>query len=123
MAARAPRRLRSIAAGLRCGTTPDASAEDAAVATADVGEAAAAAAAAVGERRIASGKLHAAICAVLDACGTDAEVQEIVATHLIEANLRGHDSHGIQMISKYMKAYQNGQSAQTAQRCCSLWLT
>jgi hypothetical protein len=112
MAARAPRRLRSIAAGLRCGTTPAASAEDAA-----------AAAAAVGERRIASGKLHAAICAVLDACGTDAEVQEIVATHLIEANLRGHDSHGIQMISKYMKAYQNGQSAQTAQRCCSLWLT
>ena len=78
MAARAPRCLRSIAAGLRCGTIAAASAEDAAVATA------AAAAAAVGERRIASGKLHAAICAVLDACGTDAEVQEIVATHLMD---------------------------------------
>ena len=61
------------------------------------------------ERRIASGKLHAAICSVLDGCGADAGVQETVATHLVEANLRGHDSHGIQMISKYIKAFQNGE--------------
>ena len=63
----------------------------------------------VAERRIASDKLHAAICSVLDGCGADFGVQETVATHLVEANLRGHDSHGIQMISKYIKAFQNGE--------------
>jgi len=67
----------------------------------------------VAERRIASGKLYSAICRVLGACGADADVQEVVATHLIEANLRGHDSHGIQMISKYIKAFQNGKCS-----CC-----
>lgn len=63
---------------------------------------------AVAERRIDAAKLHAAMCRVLGAIGAHADVQQMVATHLIEANLRGHDSHGIQMVSKYMKAFQQG---------------
>ena len=52
---------------------------------------------AVPERRISHLKLHEAIVRVLAASGANEEVQTIVADHLIDANLRGHDSHGIQV--------------------------
>ena len=93
------RRLSAVASGLGVAAAAG-EATTADVATAD--------APAVAERRMDAPKLHAAMCRVLGAIGADADVQEMVATHLIEANLRGHDSHGIQMVSKYMKAYQQG---------------
>ena len=52
---------------------------------------------AVPERRISHVKLREAIVRVLAASGANEEVQTIVADHLIDANLRGHDSHGIQV--------------------------
>jgi hypothetical protein len=41
-----------------------------------------------------------ALCrAILAAIGSSEEEQHIVADHLVEAMLKGHDSHGVQMLS------------------------
>ena len=43
-----------------------------------------------------------ALCrAILGAIGSSEEEQHIVADHLVEAMLKGHDSHGVQMLSGY----------------------
>ena len=52
--------------------------------------------------------LNAAIRLVVRGFGSsDAEV-EAVTGNLIEANLTGHDSHGIGMLPRYVEAYQQG---------------
>ena len=73
-----------------------------------LGPAAAAGTASIGERQLDHRKVHDVVCAVLAAGGASKYVCQTVADHLVEANLRGHDSHGIQMISKYMKAVKQG---------------
>lgn len=40
---------------------------------------------------------------ILRAIGSDAAEANTVATHMLEANLRGHDSHGIGMLVQYVK--------------------
>ena len=40
---------------------------------------------------------------VFAAAGSSEEEAAIVAGHLVEANLRGHDSHGIGLISNYLR--------------------
>ena len=53
-------------------------------------------------------RLNAAIRLVMQGFGSsDAEI-EAVANNLIEANLTGHDSHGIGMLPRYADAYQQG---------------
>src|SRR6186997_1085392 len=53
-------------------------------------------------------RLNAAVRLVVRGFGSsDAEV-EAVAGNLIEANLTGHDSHGIGMLPRYVEAYQQG---------------
>ena len=52
--------------------------------------------------------LRGFIAQILTAAGSAAEESEIVADHLVEANLRGHDSHGVGMIPSYMKNLHNG---------------
>lgn len=44
----------------------------------------------------------------LQHAGSSVEEATIVATHLIEANLKGHDSHGIGMLTQYTKSIKNG---------------
>ena len=46
---------------------------------------------------------------VLMATGSTQEEAHTVATHLIEANLKGHDSHGIGMLVQYAKSFHDGQ--------------
>ena len=41
--------------------------------------------------------------AILAAAGAPANHAEAVAQHLVEANLKGHDSHGVGMIPSYVK--------------------
>ena len=41
--------------------------------------------------------------------GADAEPTEILVSHLIDANLAGHDSHGVIRIPAYIQAIQKGQ--------------
>jgi uncharacterized oxidoreductase len=46
--------------------------------------------------------LRAAVAAIFAALGSDAREQRLVSEHLVEANLRGHDSHGVGMIPAYV---------------------
>ena len=53
-------------------------------------------------------KLHTAIRLLVRGFGSSAAEVEAVANNLIEANLRGHDSHGIGMLPRYADAYLEG---------------
>jgi len=57
---------------------------------------------------IAADELKALLVEILQHGGSDAAEAEIVADHLIQANLRGHDSHGAMMIGWYMTWVQKG---------------
>ncbi|HEY1727674.1 MAG TPA: malate/lactate/ureidoglycolate dehydrogenase [Candidatus Baltobacteraceae bacterium] len=46
--------------------------------------------------------------AIVKATGSDDAEAAIVADHLVEANLRGHDSHGVGMLPLYVKNFQGG---------------
>jgi hydroxycarboxylate dehydrogenase B len=47
-------------------------------------------------------RLQAAIAQMLQAAGTSEVTAEIVAADLLEANLQGHDSHGVQLAGRYV---------------------
>ena len=57
---------------------------------------------------IAADALRAHAVRVLRATGSEEAEAGIVADHLIEANLRGHDSHGVQMIATYVAGVKGG---------------
>jgi hydroxycarboxylate dehydrogenase B len=57
---------------------------------------------------IALPRLTAAIQQVVQGFGSSAAEVQAVTTNLIEANLRGHDSHGIGMLPRYANAYLEG---------------
>ncbi len=48
---------------------------------------------------------------VFAAAGSAEDEAAIVAAHLVEANLRGHDSHGIGMIANYLRNLDAGKAA------------
>jgi uncharacterized oxidoreductase len=48
-------------------------------------------------------KLRAGIAGVLRASGSDEREARIVTDHLVEANLKGHDSHGVGMVPQYVR--------------------
>lgn len=52
--------------------------------------------------------LRRAIAAVFEAGRADAATARTVADMLVEANLSGHDSHGIQMVDYYVSCLENG---------------
>ena len=45
---------------------------------------------------------------IVRAMGSEAGEAAIVATHLVEANLRGHDSHGVGMLPSYVRNLKSG---------------
>jgi uncharacterized oxidoreductase len=53
-------------------------------------------------------RLHAAIRLVVRGFGSSEAEVDAVADNLIEANLTGHDSHGIGMLPRYADAYKEG---------------
>ena len=53
-------------------------------------------------------RLHLAMRLVVRGFGSREGEVEAVAGNLIEANLTGHDSHGIGMLPRYVEAYQQG---------------
>jgi hydroxycarboxylate dehydrogenase B len=57
---------------------------------------------------ISHDRLRAAAVRIFRASGSEAEEAAIVADHLVEANLRGHDSHGVGMIPTYMESLAAG---------------
>jgi len=52
--------------------------------------------------------LRDAAAAVFDAAGAEPDIARAVADLLVEANLTGHDSHGIQMIEYYLGCIERG---------------
>lgn len=57
---------------------------------------------------ISSTKLVELSTAILQAAGTSEPHARLVSEHLVEANLKGHDSHGIGMVPSYVKGILDG---------------
>lgn len=57
---------------------------------------------------IQADKLRATIAGIVRLTGSSAEEADIVADHLVMANLSGHDSHGVGMIPKYIDLFHKG---------------
>ena len=55
-----------------------------------------------------SDSIHALVCAVCQAAGSEDREATLVADHLVEANLVGHDSHGVGMLPAYVEAVHKG---------------
>lgn len=53
-------------------------------------------------------RLRAAIRALMQGFGSEPQEVDLVADNLIEANLTGHESHGIGMLPRYARAYREG---------------
>ncbi len=56
-------------------------------------------------------ELQAFIAEILAAAGASAEYAAIVAEHLVNANLSGHDSHGVIRVPSYVQAIDSGRLA------------
>lgn len=59
--------------------------------------------------RIAADQLHAFVRAIWEQAGSAPREAELVADHLVAANLTGHDSHGVGMIPRYVASLADGQ--------------
>src|SRR5215813_3760477 len=57
---------------------------------------------------IGHNELHRIALRVFEAAGSGPEEASIISDHLIEANLRGHDSHGVGLIPNYLQHLANG---------------
>lgn len=57
---------------------------------------------------VAADKLTKAVEAIVAKGGSNAREATLVATNLVEANLKGHDSHGVGMIPRYVEALKEG---------------
>src|SRR6195952_1151316 len=61
------------------------------------------------EARIARDTLHAYVSAIWTHAGSTPREAQLVADHLVMANLSGHDSHGVGMIPRYMASLGDGE--------------
>jgi len=57
---------------------------------------------------IAADRLRGFAQTVCSRAGCDAEEATAIADHLIDANLSGHDSHGVDMLTEYVPAMRDG---------------
>jgi len=53
-------------------------------------------------------ELHGITLRVFEAAGSEVDEARIIADHLIEANLRGHDSHGVGLVPGYLQRLAGG---------------
>jgi hydroxycarboxylate dehydrogenase B len=56
-----------------------------------------------------AGALHALVESIWQAAGSTPREATLVADHLVEANRAGHDSHGVGMIPRYIRACREGE--------------
>jgi uncharacterized oxidoreductase len=59
--------------------------------------------------KISSEALHEFVSAIWRGAGSDKEEAMLVADHLVQANLSGHDSHGVGMIPRYLRSLSDGE--------------
>jgi len=62
----------------------------------------------IANHTIALHRLHEAMCLVVRGFGSHEDEVQAVAGNLIDANLTGHDSHGIGMLPRYADAFLEG---------------
>ena len=48
-------------------------------------------------------KLNVLIQGMFERSGSDIEEAETVSSNLVEANLKGHDSHGVGLVPRYIQ--------------------
>ena len=60
-------------------------------------------------------ELETLVTAIFEKAGAPLGHAQVVASHLVESNLAGHDSHGVMRVSQYIEAIQSGQLAAAAQ--------
>lgn len=58
---------------------------------------------------IAADRLHAMVVSIFESAGSVTREADLIATHLIEANLRGHDSHGVGVVPGYLRSIRAGE--------------
>lgn len=58
--------------------------------------------------RVTADRLQRMTSAILKCGGSEAPEADLVADHLVRANLAGHDSHGVGMIPAYVRHWQAG---------------
>src|ERR1700753_1190802 len=58
--------------------------------------------------KIDQAKLRTLATRIVAAGGSSSTEADIVADHLVEANLRGHDSHGVGMLAAYVRDFEGG---------------
>ena len=63
---------------------------------------------------VPQGELNGIARRVFTAAGSDEAEAAIVADHLVEANLKGHDSHGVGMIPSYLRNVEAGNAPRTS---------
>jgi LDH2 family malate/lactate/ureidoglycolate dehydrogenase len=66
---------------------------------------------------LAPATLHRLACDLLSAAGTPPDAAGIVADSLINANLAGHDSHGVLRLNSYLQGVRNGHVLPEATPC------
>jgi len=62
--------------------------------------------------------LRQVAAAILTAAGSPAAEAKLVADHLVDANLMGHDSHGVQLVRRYVEHIQKGLCRPAAAAVC-----
>ncbi|MFL6664794.1 MAG: Ldh family oxidoreductase, partial [Rhizobacter sp.] len=70
---------------------------------------------AVGLHRIPVERLRAAVQALVRGFGSSEREVDLVTDNLLQANLTGHDSHGVGMLPRYANAWLEGGLAPNAQ--------
>lgn len=58
---------------------------------------------------ISAVELHAFVSAIWRSAGSEELEAALVADHLVQANLSGHDSHGVGMIPRYLRSLADGE--------------
>ena len=72
---------------------------------------------------VEAGALAGFVRAIVAATGCGHQEAEEVAAHLLEANLQGHDSHGIMLLPRYVQHVREGKLHPKAVPTRPMWWT
>jgi uncharacterized oxidoreductase len=62
-------------------------------------------------RLVSADTLRGFVAAIFRKCGCDAAEAERIGLYLVNANLTGHDSHGVIRVPRYVESIENGETA------------
>ena len=59
-------------------------------------------------KTISADRLREVVNSIFQSAGSFPREADLIAQHLVEANLRGHDSHGVEVIPGYVRSARDG---------------